>query len=231
MRVLVLASTPASGQRLAAALLRAGLRVELARLADDPADAARRGGPFDAVLAEAGRVTPALQQGLRGIARLRLGLPLVLLLGAATAEEEEAGFAAGADEVLQAPIPTEALLVRLRALQRRMLGHLSASITLGNVTLDQAGRRVLVQRRPLPVTPREYDVMEMLFLRRGSLVTKQDCLARLYGVAEGPESRILDVFICKLRRKLAAAGAAPCIRTVWGSGYLAEDPLPAARAA
>ncbi|WP_439594427.1 winged helix-turn-helix domain-containing protein [Falsiroseomonas sp.] len=229
MRVLIVASTPASGQRLAAALARAGLMVERVGLAEDPAGTARRSGPFDAVLLEAARLSDPLLGSLRGIARQRLGLPLVLLLGAATAEQEAAAFAAGADEVLQAPMPTAGLLVRLRALQRRMLGHLSARITIGNVTLDQAQGGMTVEGRPLELTPREYAVMEMLFLRRGRLVTKLDLLARLYGSEEGPDGRILDVFICKVRRKLAAAGAAPCIRTAWGRGYSVEEPAPAAR--
>ncbi|NKC29491.1 winged helix-turn-helix domain-containing protein [Falsiroseomonas selenitidurans] len=228
MRILVVASNPLSGQRLRSSLAHEGLMADLVGLDEDPCETARQSGPFDAVLIESASLAPHVLCALRNLARQRLGIPLVMLVGAATPEQEAEGLDAGADDVLLAPMPMMSLVVRLRSLQRRMLGHLSAWISIGNVTLNQARMVITVDGRELRITRREYDVMEMLFLRRGNLVTKADFLSRLYGTEEGPDSRTLDVFICKVRRKLAAAGAAEFIRTAWGRGYMAEEPPPAA---
>ena len=228
MRVLVVASTPLTGQRLRAALGREGMMTETVLLEDDPAAVASQNGPYDALLLESGSLSATLLEAVRAIGRQRLGIPMVLLVAAATPEAEAEALELGADDVLLAPMPTIALMARLRALQRRMLGHLSAWITIGNTTLDQAHLAVTVDGRDVRVTRREFDVLEMLFLRRGALVCKTAFLQRLYGSEEGPDSRTLDVFVCKVRRKLAAAGAAEFIRTAWGRGYLAEEPPPAA---
>ena len=228
MRVLIVASTMIAGQRLRTALGHEGLMAETVSHDDDPAAAATQTGPYDAVLVEAAGLGASVLGSIRAIARQRLDIPVVALVASATPECEAEALGAGADDVLLAPIATTTLVVRLRALQRRMLGHLSAWITIGNTTLDQASLGLTVDGRDVRITRREFDVLEMLFLHRGSLVTKRDFLQRLYGAEEGPDSRTLDVFICKVRRKLAAAGAAEFIRTAWGRGYMAEEPPVAA---
>jgi two-component system cell cycle response regulator CtrA len=224
MRVLIVASTIPAGQRLLFSLGREGFSGEVVALDTDAAAAARQTGPYDAILLESASIGRAVADGVREIARQRLGIPLVVLAAAATPASEAEVLAMGADEVLLAPISVSSLVVRLRALHRRMLGHLSAWITCGNITLDQANGAVTVDGRAVRVTKREFDVLELLLLRRGTLVSKDDFLQRLYGSEDGPDSRTLDVFICKLRRKLAAAGAAEFIRTAWGRGYMAEEP-------
>jgi two-component system cell cycle response regulator CtrA len=226
MRVLIVAASLASGQRLLAALGRETFSGEVVLLDADAAAAARQTGPYDSVLIETLTIGEPVFEGVRAIARQRLGVPLVVLAAAATPMQEAEALGFGADEVLLAPIPVTTLAVRLRALQRRMLGHLSAWITCGNITLDQAAATVSVDGQDVRVTRREFDVLELLLLRRGTLVSKEDFLQRLYGSEDGPDSRTLDVFVCKLRRKLAAAGAAEFIRTTWGRGYMAEEPPP-----
>ncbi|SFK15149.1 winged helix-turn-helix domain-containing protein [Falsiroseomonas stagni] len=231
MRILVVASTLPAGHRLKVALGHEGLMVDTVALDDDPGAVAAQTGPYDAILIEAAGLSHAVIAGIRAVARQRLGVPVVVLVASATPESESEALDAGADDVLMAPMAITTLVVRLRALQRRMLGHLSAWITIGNTTLDQAKLALTVDGRDVRITRREFDVLEMLFLRRGSLVTKADFLQRLYGSDEGPDSRTLDVFICKVRRKLAAAGAAEFIRTAWGRGYMAEEPPLSAIAA
>lgn len=231
MRILVVASSQPAGHRLQTALGHEGLAVETVRLEADTAAVAARTGPYDVILIEAAGLTQAVTGAIRSLARQRLSVPIVLLVASATPEAEAEALDAGADDVLIAPMPISTLIVRLRSLQRRMLGHLSAWITIGNTTLDQANLALTVDGRDVRITRREFDVLEMLFLRRGSLVTKTDFLQRLYGSEDGPDSRTLDVFICKVRRKLAAAAAAEFIRTAWGRGYMAEEPPAAAVAA
>lgn len=213
-------------QRLSAA----GHRVEMAEpFAELPAIAAQC-GPFDLAMPVVGDCAASLP-ALRDLRRRGTALPVLVLAERPDPAAEGAALHAGADDVvgLQAPLPL--LLARLQALQRRALGHHSAQIACGHVVLDQARQAVAVDGRPVRLTRREYEVLEMLMLRRGTVICKEACMARLYGAEGGPEARIVDVFVCKLRRKLAAAGAAEILRTVWGVGYAAEEPGPAAIAA
>jgi two-component system cell cycle response regulator CtrA len=224
-----------SPDRDRAGLLRSlGAEGRVADLAEPFADLpaiTQHNGPFDVVvLAVAGCRDQALPV-LREIRRRGLRVPVLILAGQLDQDEEQEALHAGADDVLARPVPMPTLIARLQALVRRALGHSSAQVTCGNVTLDQARQSVSVDGRPVRVTRREFDVLETLMLRRGMLLTKDHFMSRLYGAEEGPDQRILDVFVCKLRRKLAAAGAAEIVRTVWGRGYVVEEPSAAEIAA
>lgn len=231
MRILIAASSAQKGDSLRRMLREHGVIGEIADRADQPGEVALRSGPYDAILIEAHSPSAMVLEMVRGIRRRRLSLPVLVMFAAATPEAEAEALDLGADDVMVFPIVGSSLVVRLRALQRRMLGHVSSTISCGNVVLDQMRRSVAVDGRAVRVTRREYDVLEILMLRRGTLLTKEDFIQRLYGADEGPDSRTLDVFICKLRRKLAAVGAADVIRTAWGRGYAAEEPSPAEIAA
>jgi two-component system cell cycle response regulator CtrA len=211
-------------------LAKAGHRPETADPYDDLPGVAAQCGPFDLVMPVVSGCAEALPM-LRHMRRRGLALPVLLLVAHPDAEAESEALHAGADDVLELQAPLPLLLARLQALQRRALGHPSALIACGNVVLDQAAQAAAVDGRTVRLTRREYDVLEMLLLRRGMVLGKEACMARLYGGEDGPEARIVDVFVCKLRRKLAAAGAAEILRTVWGVGYAAEEPGPAAIAA
>ena len=137
----------------------------------------------------------------------------------------------GADDVLAGPVAPDLLGARLRAVHRRMLGHASAKLTCGNVVLDQALRRVTVDDRPVNLTLREIQILESLMLRRRMVLSKENLISRLYLDGFRPGVRVIDVFVCKLRRKLAAAGAPEIVQTVRGFGYTLEDPAPSAIAA
>jgi two-component system cell cycle response regulator CtrA len=85
---------------------------------------------------------------------------------------------------------------------------------------------VTVDGVPVHVTGKEYAILELLVLRKGMVLTKEAFLNHLYGGMDEPEMKIIDVFICKLRKKLAHAGADNLIGTVWGRGYMMRDPSP-----
>ena len=208
-----------------------GRILELATPYQELPEIAHYTGPFDAVLISVAQCRAEALPVLREIRRRGLRLPVVILAGQIEPEAEREALHAGADDVLAGPIALPVLIARLQAVVRRALGHSSSLVTCGNVTLDQARQAVTVDGRPVRITRREFDVLEMLMLRRGLLLTKEQFMSRLYGAEDGPDQRILDVFVCKLRRKLAAAGAAEIVRTVWGRGYVAEEPGQAAVAA
>jgi len=109
---------------------------------------------------------------------------------------------------------------------RRSKGHAESIVRTGSMAIDLAARTVSVDTHRVPLTGKEYAILELLSLRKGMTLTKEMFLTHLYGGRDEPELKIIDVFICKLRKKLATAGdnAATCIETVWGRGYSLRDP-------
>ena len=134
----------------------------------------------------------------------------------------------GADDVVDIGCAPEELAARCRALIRRSHGFARSRLTIGPLTLDIEAREVRVNDRPLRLTEREFAIVQCLALRHRKLVTRDSIVANLYASeCDEPEGKIIDVFICKIRRKLAAAGAGNLITTVWGAGYRMDDQLAA----
>jgi two-component system, cell cycle response regulator CtrA len=133
----------------------------------------------------------------------------------------------GADDFLSGPCDMDELLARMRAVVRRMLGHTNSSLRFGNVEINMNSRDVRVNGTRLSLSRREYSVLELLFLRQGMILTKGTFLNHLYCGTEEPEMKTIDVIVCRLRKKLAAAGVPTLIDTVWGSGYILREPQAA----
>jgi len=221
---ILLASLCGNNSRLRDSLLQKGHGCDLAAPFNEVAAIAQHSGPYDVVLLEAAEIGPQVLSLLRDMRCRGLRVPVILLAAALTPERELEALELGADDVLASPVHLPLLQARMQAILRRGLGHVTAELRCGNVVLNQARRTVAVDGRPVRVTCREFDVLEMLMLRPGTLLTKEHFMARSYGAEDGPDQRILDVFICKLRRKLAAAGSAEIVRTIWGRGYALEEP-------
>ncbi len=166
----------------------------------------------------------------RAIRTLRAAnLPTPALILCAEAHRHVvAALGHGADDVVDLACGPEELAARCKALIRRSRGFASRRLTVGPLTLDLEAREALVNDRPLRLTEREFAIMQCLALRHRKLVTRDNIVANLYASeCDEPEGKIIDVFICKIRRKLAAAGAANLITTVWGAGYRMDDQLAA----
>ncbi len=110
---------------------------------------------------------------------------------------------------------------------RRANGHPDTIIRTRGLEINLDTRTVTVDGQPLYATRREYAILELLSLRKGSTLTKEMIMSHLYGGMDEPEIKIIDVFICKLRKKLSAGGCENLIETVWGRGYLLREPVPA----
>lgn len=132
----------------------------------------------------------------------------------------------GADDVLALPCELPELLARVRAIVRRGQGHTRSVLNLGPVELSLDSHEVRIDGTPLHLSPREYAVLELLFLKKGVTLRKDAFLNHLYCGTEEPEMKTIDVIICRLRKKLAAAGVGQLIGTVWGCGYILRDPGP-----
>jgi two-component system cell cycle response regulator CtrA len=107
---------------------------------------------------------------------------------------------------------------------RRSKGFAQSMLRVGPLELNLDTREVTVGGKPLRLTGKEYAILELLVLRKGMVLTKEAFLNHLYGGMDEPEMKIIDVFVCKLRKKLAVAGAGTLIGTVWGRGYVIRPP-------
>jgi len=181
---------------------------------------------FDVVLLDLTLPDISGHEVLRQLRQLRISTPVLILSGDAETGTKVTGFGAGADDYVTKPFDKAELMARIHALVRRSQGHAESVISTGPVAIDLSARTVSVNGRRVALTGKEYAILEMLSLRKGMTLTKEMFLTHLYGGRDEPELKIIDVFVCKLRKKLHLAGApsSGCIETVWGRGYALRDP-------
>jgi two-component system cell cycle response regulator CtrA len=164
---------------------------------------------------------------LRQLRVARIDTPILILSGETDTESKMRGFGSGADDYLTKPFHREELIARIHAIIRRSKGHSQSIIKTGDIEVNLDGKTVEVRRNTVHLTGKEYQMLELLSLRKGTTLTKEMFLNHLYGSMDEPELKIIDVFICKLRKKLSeATGRENHIETVWGRGYVLRDPKP-----
>jgi two-component system cell cycle response regulator CtrA len=130
------------------------------------------------------------------------------------------------------PLNLTMRVARIQAIIRRSKGHPDSTIRTGKLLVNLDSRVVTVGDQPLHLSRKEYGIIELLSLRKGTTLTKEMFLNHLYGGMDEPELKIIDVFVCKLRKKLVqATGGEHYIETVWGRGYQLRDPDPVRAAA
>jgi two-component system cell cycle response regulator CtrA len=162
---------------------------------------------------------------LRRFRSSRVQTPILILSGLTELDAKIKGLGFGADDYLTKPFDKRELIARIQAIVRRSKGHSQSVIKTGKLTVNLDSRMVEVESQPLHLTGKEYGILELLSLRKGTTLTKEMFLNHLYGGIDEPELKIIDVFICKLRKKLSTATRGEnYIETVWGRGYVLRDP-------
>ena len=163
---------------------------------------------------------------LRRLRAARVTTPILILSGLTELDHKIKGLGFGADDYLTKPFDKRELVARIQAIVRRSKGHSDSVIRTGRLTVNLDTRMVEIDSHPLHLTGKEYGILELLSLRKGTTLTKEMFLNHLYGGMDEPELKIIDVFVCKLRKKLAtASNGENYIETVWGRGYVLRDPL------
>lgn len=154
----------------------------------------------------------------------RIEVPVLILSGLSRPQAKVKGLGVGADDFITKPFDKAELIARMQAVVRRSKGFSQPVLTIGSLRLNLDSREVKVGGTTVHLTGKEYAILELLVLRKGMVLTKEAFLNHLYGGMDEPEMKIIDVFICKLRKKLAGAGADGLIGTVWGRGYTMREP-------
>ena len=162
---------------------------------------------------------------LRRLRAARVATPVLILSGISEPDSKIKGLSSGADDYLTKPFDKRELIARIHAVVRRSKGHSESVIRTGKLTVNLDTGMVEVDGQPLHLTGKEYGILQLLSLRKGTTLTKEMFLNHLYGGMDDPGLKIIDVFICLLRKKLAAATEGEnYIETVWGRGYVLRDP-------
>ncbi|WP_343559852.1 response regulator transcription factor CtrA [Kiloniella sp. b19] len=162
---------------------------------------------------------------IRRMRAARVQTPILILSGLNGLDDKIKGLGFGADDYLTKPFDKRELVARIQAIVRRSKGHSASLIKTGRLTVNLDTRTVEVDNKLLHLTGKEYGILELLSLRKGTTLTKEMFLNHLYGGMDEPELKIIDVFVCKLRKKLTnVTGGENYIETVWGRGYVLRDP-------
>lgn len=162
---------------------------------------------------------------LRTLRVAKINTPIMILSGSSEIDTKVKTFAGGADDYMTKPFHKDEMIARIHAVVRRSKGHAQSVIKTGDIVVNLDAKTVEVNGNRVHLTGKEYQMLELLSLRKGTTLTKEMFLNHLYGGMDEPELKIIDVFICKLRKKLAAsAHGKHHIETVWGRGYVLRDP-------
>ena len=227
MRILVAQRDPVTARRTEIILRTAHMSPEQASSGEDAFELARC---FDFAAIVADLDLPGLD-GLGLISRLRearVVTPVLLLTDQAKSPSRAHALDAGADDIVTVPFDPAELAARIRAVVRRSEGIRGPTVECGRIVLNPAARQVKVNGVEVAFTNREFSILELLITRGNTVVSKETILNRLYGSGDAPDVRVIDVFLCKLRRKLERAGAPNTVRTVYGSGYVLSGSASAA---
>jgi len=224
MRVLQIEDDSATAQVVELMLKSEGFNVYTTDLGEEGVDLAKV-YDYDCVLLDLNLPDMSGLEVLKAVRAAKVMAPVMIVTGSHEVEREVSCFAAGADDFLRKPFHKDVLISRLHAIIRRSKGHAASVIKLGRVEVNLDLKLVKVDGKPIHLTGREYQMVELLALRGGMTLTKEMFLNHLYGGLDEPEVKIIDVFICKIRKKLGAA--ADQLETSWGRGYrLVAEPTP-----
>ena len=220
MRILIIEDDEITASSLELFLKSEGFRTHVETLGEEALEVAKH-YEYDAILMD---LNLPDMPGIEVLKKLRLNkvaTPVLVLSGMADMDTKLKCLGAGADDYLIKPANHAELAARMRAVVRRAKGHAQSVIQIGDLAVNLDIKSAEVDGERVPLSCKEYQMLELLALRRGTTLTKETFLNHLYGEMDEPEAKIIDVFVCKLRKKLAAfTNGRNYIETVWGQGYL-----------
>jgi two-component system, cell cycle response regulator CtrA len=224
MRVLVIEDDSPTAKTIQMHLNSEGFVCDTTGIGEDGLEIAKR---YDYDLIVLDLMLPDIDgyEILRRLRTIQVPTPVLILSGLSDIDDKIKGLGFGADDYLTKPFNKDELIARVRAIIRRSKGHSNSTIQVGRLTVNLTTKMVEVDGEPIRLTGREYAILELLAVRKGSTLSKEVFLNHLYGGMEEPEFKIIDVFVCKLRKKLSdALDGENYIETIWGRGYVLREP-------
>ena len=224
MRLLLIEDDSATARSIELALQSEGIVCDIAEKGEEGLEISKLYSHYDLVILDL--LLPDID-GFEVLLRLRsakIKVPILILSGLSNTEQKIKGLGLGADDYLTKPFNRGELIARIQAIVRRSKGHAESVLRFDKVCINLDSRNVEVDGKILHLTSKEYAILELLAMRKGTVLTKEIFLNHLYGGMDEPELKIIDVFVCKLRRKLyEASGGKNYIETVWGRGYMLRE--------
>lgn len=223
MRVLLIEDDTATARSIELTLAAEGIICDTAEVGEEGVEI---GKIYDYDLILLDLMLPDID-GYEVLLRLRsakIKTPILILSGLSSVDQKIKGLGFGADDYLTKPFNRGELIARIQAIVRRSKGHSESVVRFDKVSINLDTRTVDVDGTQVHLTNKEYAILELLAMRKGTVLTKEMFLNHLYSSMDEPEIKIIDVFVCKLRKKLAkASGGTNYIETVWGRGYMLKD--------
>ncbi|MEN0653748.1 MULTISPECIES: response regulator transcription factor CtrA [Hyphobacterium] len=224
MRVLLIEDDRATAQSIDLMLKSEGFNVYTTDLGEEGIDLGKL-YDYDIILLDLNLPDMPGFDVLKTLRVAKVDTPILILTGNADIDNKVRGLGYGADDYMTKPFHKDEMVARIHAIVRRSKGHSQSIIKTGEVAVNLDAKTVEVDGQRVHLTGKEYQMLELLSLRKGTTLTKEMFLNHLYGGMDEPELKIIDVFICKLRKKLASStGGQHYIETVWGRGYVLRDP-------
>jgi two-component system cell cycle response regulator CtrA len=221
MRILLVDAQRTDHEWLRTKMLSEGMIVESAFDSIDATDYLMS-LQFDAVVIADPLPDAKMPGFIRDLRRDKIAAPIIVT-GSDSVIDAVLCLDAGADDYIRLPYHGDEVIARIRSLVRRACGRPSSMITTGPLTIDLTTKTAAVHGVSLRLTGKEYQLLELMSLRKGVTLTKEQVLNHMYGGLDEPELKIIDVFACKLRKKMRDAGAGGLIETVWGRGYVFRE--------
>ena len=219
MRVLLIEDEPTLAQSIELMLRSEGFGVAIASSGEEGLELAR-GSQHDIILLDLNLPDMSGHQVLRALRSTSVPTPVLILSGMSGIDDKVRALGFGADDYVTKPFHKDELVARIHAVARRSAEQVEPVVECGDLTVRLGVKRAEIGGKPVGLTGKEYAMLEIMAVRQGSNITKEMFLNTMYGGMDEPELKIIDVFICKLRKKLAdASGGKNYIETVWGRGY------------
>jgi len=223
MRVLLIEDDSTTAQSIELMLKSASFVIYTTELGADGVDLSKV-YEYDIILLDLNLPDMSGFEVLRSLRASKVETPTLILSGLAGIEDKIKGLGGGADGYMTKPFHKDELVARIHSIVRRYRGHAQSVIEIDDLVINLDNKSVAVNGERVYLTGKEYQMLELLALRKGTTLSKEVLLNNLYGGMDEPELKIIDVFICKVRKKLAnASGGKDYIETVWGRGYMLRE--------